>query len=206
VVEQVDRAVFRRGLGLGPEERLLLFVGRLDVLHKGLDVLLDGVATAPGWHVALVGSDFRNGRSWLLSRARALRMLPRLTVTGPRHGRELHEAYAAADCFALTSRWEGLPVALLEALAHGVPSVVSPAVDRLVGVSGAGAGWVAEAPELGPLLRRLESLDSRELARHARAARALAARYDWTAVAARYEAAYARLISTVRQDHHSDSA
>jgi glycosyltransferase involved in cell wall biosynthesis len=203
---QVDRNNFRRELGLGPEERLLLFVGRLDVLHKGLDVLLDGVAEAPGWHVALVGSDFRDGRSWLLGRAEALGMVPRLTVTGPRHGQPLHEAFAAADCFALTSRWEGLPIALLEALAHGVPSVVSPAVDRLVGVSDAGAGWVAEAPELGALLRRLASLGSRERDRHARAARALAAGYDWTAVAARYEATYARLISSMaREDHHSDA-
>jgi glycosyltransferase involved in cell wall biosynthesis len=205
VPERVDRYSFRRELGLGPEERLLLFVGRLDILHKGLDVLLDGVAEAPGWHLALVGSDFRDGRSWLLGRAETLRMLPRLTTTGPRHGRHLHEAFAAADCFALTSRWEGLPIALLEALAHGVPAVVSPAVDRLVGVSGARAGWVAEAPQLGALLRRLESLDLRERDRAAGAARALAARYDWTAVAARYEAAYARVLSTAREAHHSDA-
>jgi glycosyltransferase involved in cell wall biosynthesis len=155
--------------------------------------------------VALVGSDFRDGRSWLLGRAEALGMVPRLTITGPRHGRQLHEAFAAADCFALTSRWEGLPIALLEALAHGLPSVVSPAVDRLVGVSDARAGWVAETPQLGALLRRLASLDSLERERRAHAARALAARYDWAAVAARYEATYARVVSTAREAHHSDA-
>jgi glycosyltransferase involved in cell wall biosynthesis len=202
---QVDRTSFRGELGLDPEEPLLLFVGRLDVFHKGLDVLLDGVAATPGWHVALVGSDWRDGRSWLLGRAEALGVAPRLTITGPRHGRQLHEAFAAADCFALTSRWEGLPIALLEALAHGVPAVVSPAVDRLVGVSDARAGWVAEARELGSVLRRLESLDAPERDRHARAARALAAGYDWATVAARYEAAYARAISQARQDHHSEA-
>lgn len=205
VLEQVDRTVFRQELGLGPDDRLLLFVGRLDVFHKGLDVLLDGVAEAQGWHLALVGSDAGNGRSWLLEHARGLRMLSRLTLTGPRHDRQLHEAFAAADCFALTSRWEGLPVALLEALAHGVPSVVSPAVDRLVGVSDAHAGWVADAPELGALLRRLESLGARERARRGRAARALAAGYDWDAVAGRYETAYARVISSTHEGHHSDA-
>jgi glycosyltransferase involved in cell wall biosynthesis len=205
VPERADRNVFRRELGLGPEERLLLFVGRLDVAHKGLDVLLDGVAEAPGWHVALVGSNFREGRSWLLGRAQTLGMAARLTATGPRHGRQLQEAFAAADCFALTSRWEGLPIALLEALAHGVPAVVSPAVDQLVGVNDADAGWVADGPELGALLRRLQSLDPREQDSRARAARALAAQYDWAAVAARYEAAYARVISTMRARHHSDA-
>jgi glycosyltransferase involved in cell wall biosynthesis len=205
VVEHGNGSVFRRELGLGPGQRLLLFVGRLDVLHKGLDVLLAGVAEAPGWHVALVGPDFRDGRARLVGQAGALGMLHRLTITGPRHGRQLHEAFAAADCFALTSRWEGLPVALLEALAHGVPSVVSPAVDRLVGVRDAGAGWVVDPPELGALLGRLESLDSGQRAIRVHAARALAARYNWAAVTARYEAAYTGTISTTRAASHLDA-
>jgi glycosyltransferase involved in cell wall biosynthesis len=205
VLEQPDRTAFRRELGLGEGERLLLFVGRLDILHKGLDVLLDGVAQAPGWHLALVGSDVGDGHSWLLGRARALGMLSRLAITGPRQGRRLQEAFAAADCFALTSRWEGLPVALLEALAHGLPSVVSPAVERLVGVGDAGAGWTAEPSALAPLLRRLESLDPAERARHAQAARALAARFDWAGVAARYEVAYGRAITATPEGHHSDA-
>ena len=200
----LDGAAFRRELGLGPTDRLLLFVGRLDILHKGLDVLLDGVAEASAWRLAVVGPDVRGGRAWLLARAEALGMLSRLAVVGPRQGRALHEAFAAADCFALTSRWEGLPIALLEALSHGVPAVVSPAVDRLVAVSQAGAGWSVRASELGPALRRL---DDAELARRAAGTRALAARYDWTAIAARYEAAYAGLTGTRRaRPHHSDSA
>jgi glycosyltransferase involved in cell wall biosynthesis len=200
----LDGAAFRRELGLGPTDRLLLFVGRLDVLHKGLDVLLDGVAEAPDWRLAMVGPDVRGGRAWLLARAETLGMLSRLTVVGPRQGRALQEAFAAADCFALTSRWEGLPIALLEALSHGVPAVVSPAVDRLVGVTQAGAGWSVTGSELGPALRRL---DGDERARRAAETRALAARYDWAAVAARYEAAYAGLSGARHaRHHHSESA
>jgi glycosyltransferase involved in cell wall biosynthesis len=52
---------FRRELGLDANCRLLLFVGRFDVVHKGLDRLVRGVAAAPGWHLTLVGSDFRAG-------------------------------------------------------------------------------------------------------------------------------------------------
>jgi glycosyltransferase involved in cell wall biosynthesis len=193
---QLDPSAFRRELGLDATQRLLLFVGRLDVFHKGLDVLVRGLAAAPGWHAALVGSDFRGGGDQLRSLAGTLGAGPRLILTGPRHGKALHEAFAAADCFALTSRWEGLPLSLLEALAHGIPAVISPAVDELVGVVAAGAGWSAAPADLGALLRRLQHLDGWERESRAAAARALAARYDWTSVARRYEAAYTRVLES----------
>jgi glycosyltransferase involved in cell wall biosynthesis len=192
---QGDPAAFRRELGLDATRRLLLFVGRLDVFHKGLDVLVRGLAAAPGWHAALVGSDVRGGRDQLRRLADTLGAGSRLSLVGPRHGQALHEAFAAADCFALTSRWEGLPLSLLEALAHGIPAVISPAVDRLVGVVAAGAGWSAAPAELGALLRRLQRLDGREWEARAVAARTLADRYDWTSVARRYEAAYLRVLA-----------
>jgi glycosyltransferase involved in cell wall biosynthesis len=197
--EDGDPAAFRKELELGPRDRLLLFVGRLDVVHKGLDTLVRGVAAAPGWHLVLVGSDVRGGGDQLRSLGHELGADTRLLLAGPRHGPALAEAFAAADCFALLSRWEGLPLSLLEALSHGLPAIVSPAVDRLVGVVEAGAGWSAGPAELGGLLRTLQHLDHAELARRSSAARAVAARYDWVRVALGYEAAYARVLDGVRR-------
>jgi glycosyltransferase involved in cell wall biosynthesis len=196
---QIDPSSFRRELGIDPAVRLLLYVGRLDVVHKGLDLLLRAVAAAPGWQAVLVGSDFRGGADRLRSLAGSLGAQARLTLAGPRSGMALHEAFVAADCFALTSRWEGLPLSLLEALAHGVPAVVSPAVDRLVGVVAAGAGWSAEPSQLAALLRNVRDLDDRERARRAAAARALSARYDWDAIGLRYEAIYAETLERLRR-------
>jgi glycosyltransferase involved in cell wall biosynthesis len=196
---QIDPSAFRRELGIDPAARLLLYVGRLDVVHKGLDLLLRAVAAAPGWQAVLVGSDFRGGADRLRSLAGSLGAQAHLTFAGPRSGMALHEAFAAADCFALTSRWEGLPLSLLEALAHGVPAVVSPAVDRLVGVVAAGAGWSAEPAELAALLRNVRDLDDRDRARRAAAARALSARYDWSAIGLRYEAVYAETLERLRR-------
>jgi glycosyltransferase involved in cell wall biosynthesis len=189
-----NSAAFRQELGLGPHRRLLLFVGRLDVVHKGLDDLVRGLSAAPGWHLALVGSDFRGGAEQLRRLSRDLGAEARLTLAGPRHGRALQEAFAAADCFALMSRWEGLPISLLEALSYGLPAIVSPSVDELVGVAEVGAGWAVRPAELGALLRDLRHLDGDEQARRSSAARALATRYDWPTVALRYEAAYAEVL------------
>ena len=186
----VDANAFRAELGLGTDTPLLVYAGRVDLWHKGLDILVRGIAESPRWHAAIIGPDFRGSREALRRLADDLRLQRRLVFTGPRRGRQLDESLAAADLFAHTSRWEGLPISLLEALRMGAPALVSPAVEQAVGVAAAGAGWVANADEIGGLLRALAGLDRPAWARHADAARKLASRYDWEDIAARYEAAY----------------
>jgi glycosyltransferase involved in cell wall biosynthesis len=187
----VDRHAMRRQLRIPPDAKLAVFVGRLDVYRKGLDLLVRGIAHAPGWHLALVGPRFRDVPH--LDREIAERGVgDRVHLVGERHGGRLQEALAGGELFALMSRWEGLPMALLEALSYGTPAVVSPAVERVVAVAAAGAGWVAGSDDLGALLRHLHQDGEAELATRGEAARFLAGRYDWDSVAQQYEAAYER--------------
>lgn len=197
--ENVDPTAFRRQLGIGPDDKLAVFVGRLDVAHKGLDVLVRGIAQAPEWRLALVGPDHRNGLADLTRLAERLGTSRRLYFAGTRLGRDLHTALAAGDLFALTSRWEGFPVALLEALSHGTPALVSPPVERAVGVARAGAGWTADADAVGAVLSRLSRLDARAWAHRQAAAVRLSRDHDWDVIASRYEGAYERALSSVRR-------
>jgi glycosyltransferase involved in cell wall biosynthesis len=196
---EVDRNAFRAELGLGAEASLLVYAGRVDLWHKGLDILVRGVARAPQWHTAIVGPDFRGSREALQRLADDLGLRGRLVFTGPRRGRHLDETLAAADLFAHPSRWEGLPISLLEALRLGTPALVSPAVEQAVGVAAAGAGWVAEPEEVGGLLRILAGLDRSAWAARADAARRLANRYDWEDIAALYESAYEAALRSSRR-------
>jgi glycosyltransferase involved in cell wall biosynthesis len=191
----VDPRPFRRELGIAPESPLAVFIGRLDVYRKGLDVLVQAIAEAPAWHLALVGPRFRDVED-LEGMIASLGVANRIHLTGERHGRRLHEAFAACDLFALMSRWEGLPMALLEALSFSKPAVVSPTVERLVGVEGAGAGWAVPEAQLGAMLRRLPDEARAELVARGVAARRLADRYDWGKVAQQYEAAYERVLGS----------
>ena len=127
-------AAFRTRHEIPADARLALFVGRLDVRHKGLDRLVEASATAPSWQFVLVGPDHRGSRRRLLQMAVDLGVRARLHFIGQLDSAALTDAYAAAD-LVLSSRWEGLPMSLLEALAQGIPSLVTPAVDRLVPVS-----------------------------------------------------------------------
>jgi glycosyltransferase involved in cell wall biosynthesis len=184
----LDRHAFRRELAIPPDALLAVFVGRLDVHRKGLDVLVRGIADAPRWYVALVGPRFRDVER--LERLIAqLRVEDRVHIVGERHDHRLQETVYAAELFALTSRWEGLPMALLEALALARPAIVSPAVERVTGVAAAGAGWVVNEANIGTVL---QGLKTEELWKRGRAALQLSRRYDWGSVAEQYEAAYER--------------
>ncbi len=82
----------------------------------------------------------------------------------PRPG--LAEAYADADVFALSSRWEGLPYVLLEAMAHGLP-VVSTAVDGVPeAVTDGGTGVLVPPGDTDAFGRALESLLADPQRRH----------------------------------------
>jgi glycosyltransferase involved in cell wall biosynthesis len=187
---------FRQALGLPRDGKLALFVGRLDVAHKGLDRLVTALKEAPSWRLALVGPDFRENERLLRSMAEREGVSRQILFLGSRRAEELDAAYAAADLFVLASRWEGLPMSLLEALSVGTPALVSREVERLVGVASNGAGWVAAPDEFGQLLERLTDLPSDAWAQRSSAALSMARQFGWDGVAAKCERAYREAVET----------
>jgi glycosyltransferase involved in cell wall biosynthesis len=106
-------------------------LGRFDVRHKGLDRLASLARTMPGETFSVHGSRCGNEPELL---DRLLRDLPaNLHLCEPVRGEAKAQALHDAAAFILLSRWEGLSVALLEALAAGVPCVVSAEVAATLG-------------------------------------------------------------------------
>jgi glycosyltransferase involved in cell wall biosynthesis len=188
-LDAVNPLSFRAELGIGPDTPLAVFVGRLDVYRKGLDILVRSIASIPEWHLALVGPPFRDVKV-LSTLITDLRINDRVHEIGALDGRGVHQALAAADVFVLLSRWEGMPMALLEALSHGTPAVVSSAVERLIGIQAAGAGWVADENSIEAVLGQVLRTGTDELRRYQEAAASLASRYRWATVAKEYAVAY----------------
>jgi glycosyltransferase involved in cell wall biosynthesis len=120
------RGSSRSALGIGPDEIVLIFVGRV-VPIKRLDVLLRALARAreadPRIRLALVGDGEQ--RPALERQAVELGIAADVLFLGYR--RELGPLFAAADVAVLSSDNEGTPVSLIEAAAAGLPAVATDA-------------------------------------------------------------------------------
>src|SRR5439155_24572958 len=123
---------FRKKLGLSPESRIVLYLGRLH-RKKGISMLLDALAQVrpllrERWQVVIAGVDEGNHESELREQAQRLALSSAVVFPGPLFGAEKRDAYAAADLFVLPSYSEGFPISVLEALAAGVPVFTTTAV------------------------------------------------------------------------------
>ncbi|EHJ48103.1 glycosyl transferase group 1 [Solidesulfovibrio carbinoliphilus subsp. oakridgensis] len=117
----VDTALFTPASELSREGPVrLVFVGRL-VRQKGLDVLLDALARLPEtacFELSIVGDGPL--RRELAERARRLGLGDRVRFAGWVGRADMPELLREADAFVFPSRDEGMPNAVLEAMAAGL--------------------------------------------------------------------------------------
>ncbi len=184
-----DPRGFRERYGLG-DAPICLFMGRLHP-RKGIEVLVRAfrLADLPEARLVIAGPDegMRAELEPLLD--------ARMVVTGYLAGADRLAALAAADLFCLPATGEGLSMAALEALAAGLPVILSPGCN-LPEAAEAGAGVIVE-PEVEPLAAALRDLlsDPQKRAAMGSAGRRLARdRFSWASVAEQLEAVYAELI------------
>ncbi len=113
------RTGFRKRWGIPGSATLVLNVGRLDPV-KGQDLLVEALGLLDKtYHLVIVGEGPYKAHLEALAEKKGL--ADRVHLVGPLPPKDLSLCYRDADIFALPSRREGCPNALLEALASGVP-------------------------------------------------------------------------------------
>lgn len=113
------------------DEAPVVSLGRFDVRHKGLDRLSTVAKQLPDTTFAVHGA--RCGNEPELLEELMAEKPGNLQLLAPVQGPAKAASLRSSRAFILLSRWEGLSVALLEALALGVPCVVSPEVAATLG-------------------------------------------------------------------------
>jgi glycosyltransferase-like protein len=206
--DAAERRAARDAAGL--DRRLaILTVGGIEP-RKGSLTLLDAFAAArralPDRRPVLIVAggatlfDYRDEVDRFHARAAALHLDGDVRVLGPVTDTELEGLYRAADVFALPSTKEGFGLAVLEALAAGLPAVVSD-LDVFRAFLGDGdSALLAPAGDADALAAALVRV-AREpaLARRLRdGGREVAARHSWARVAGAHEVAYRDFLAGAR--------
>lgn len=124
-----------------------IFLARIDIIQKGLDLLFPaieevnktrfkdkvefhfyGKARVPEWEKMF--DEFMSKSS------------KNVFYHGPVDGTEKKRAFLNADIFILTSRYEGMPMAVLEALSYGVPCLLTPQTNMADIIEENRCGWI----------------------------------------------------------------
>ena len=168
-----------------------VFVGRLEK-QKGVDILLDGFSRLKGEPSLWIVGD-GSLRAELEEKARALGVLGRVRFEGA--VADASPFYWGADAFAIASRWEGLPLALLEAQASGLPVVAAAAGGVAEAIREGTTGCLVPREDPGALARAMQQvMDQPELARRLgyEAARQAREEWSWERMVSAYEVLYER--------------
>ncbi len=202
--QPVEQRAARRELALREDDRILLFVGRVEPL-KGIDILLGAAAELTMEHdcsVLVIGGDSgaQQGEiAYLRNLATRLGIAERVSFLGSVDHERLPLYYSAADVCVVPSFYESFGLVALEAMACGTP-VVASRVGGLAGTVRDGeTGYLIpwRCPE--PFAERIELLLGNEELRRAfgRTAREVVERFRWSNVAESVIGVYRELIERV---------
>lgn len=148
-------------------KRIVLFLGRIQE-KKGCDLLIEAFARAagggPALHLVMAGPDESGWVSKLQAQAQRLGVADRISWPGTLLGDKKWGAFFAAEVFALTSHQENFGIAVAEALACGLPVLISDKVNIWREIDKDKAGLVEPDTAVGAirLLQRWIDLDAQE--------------------------------------------
>jgi phosphatidylinositol alpha-1,6-mannosyltransferase len=178
-ISEAERLELRRRLKWAPERKVRLFVGRF-VEKKGLPFLRELAGRRPQDLWVFIGWGNDDPARWGLPNVQAVGALPRQAIA---------DYYRAADLLVLPSVGEGFPLVVQEAMACGLPALISP--ETIEGAPDA-AEVIAAAPlHVESWNEALEKLDAvADASNRRRQVADFAHRWSWESAADRYVALF----------------
>ncbi|WP_057743446.1 glycosyltransferase [Liquorilactobacillus capillatus] len=106
------------------KSHIIAFTGRIAIQHKGLDLLLDAARfIAPDWKIAIAGSGTPEEMAVFNNLTTKFGVKDKIIYRGALKDEALQRHYEEASIFVSTSRWEGMPLVMGEAMGFGLPII-----------------------------------------------------------------------------------
>lgn len=168
-----------------------VFIGRYSIWQKGLDILIEAISKKKEElrdsyvSIHLYGPDERTGSKFeienLVSRYGVSEIVH---VNGPVFDEQKNDILINSDFFIHTSRFEGMPMSVLEALSYGIPCLVSQGSNLREVVDDYDAGWGVDN-SIDGIINGIERIihDLNNLSEKGSNAKHLANKYSWKNIA-----------------------
>ncbi len=159
----------------GTSKRFLT-IGRFTPMHKGIDLLIEAFQLFAQknneWNLDIVGE---GGEEKAFRKQIAQYQLENRITIHP-FTNHIQAYYSEAQIYVLSSRWEGMPLVLVEAMSHGLPIISSdlPVSQEIMG----DFGLYFKNGDIEDLARRLEEATHIDWQAKSKAALAIAQRFD----------------------------
>ena len=114
-----------------PTNKNLIYIGRYEITHKGLDILVNISANNKRWFIEndisieLYGRDSSHELTNLKRLIEAYDVSDIVKINGPIYGSQKEDTLKRAYCYIQCSRFEGQPMSIIEAMANGIPCIVT---------------------------------------------------------------------------------
>lgn len=186
-------------------KKIVLYLGRIN-FKKGLDLLAKAFGSVArehnDVHLLIAGPDDDGYGEKVTAWLEGEGVLARTTFTGMLHGEEKLEAFHRSSVFVLPSSSENFGISVLEAMACGLPVIVSDKVNLWPTIVDAKAGEVAPCDAEAFSRKILAVLEDEEAARKmgGNGVALVREKYSWPEIGARLISVYSSLIARKRMN------
>ena len=201
----IPNGIAKREFFLRPslEKISAVYIGRINIYQKGLDLLLQACARIKAdlekkfFTLKIYGANEESTKdtATLNAMIKDFGLENFVEILPAVFGADKKSVLESANLFVMTSRFEGLPMALLEALSYSLPCFVTTGTNMAEKIQEGGAGCIAKidvANIADELLKLLETFPATYEAM-SKSANLLAQKYSWSEIAKRSHEIYQNL-------------
>ena len=168
----------------------LLYIGRLDIYHKGIDLLVNAAKINEDYllkhncKISIYGPDLY-GRFKNVQKLISGNQLDDLVILNHEiKGKEKEEILINSSLFIQTSRLEGMPMGILEALSYGIPCIVTEGTAIGDYINDYDAGWVAKTNDEDIAVKIKQAIEEKDkwIEKGKNARRLIEEKFSWNKI------------------------